>query len=88
MTLHIKRLGPKSWTGQLYERILHQQPFTMSVKGPCGTPIDYHHYRDIFLVCGGIGVTPCSSIFGSLLREHVQHFNRTNTMPQQRVYLL
>ncbi|KAK7199187.1 ferric reductase transmembrane protein [Novymonas esmeraldas] len=67
--VHIKSMGPKTWTGRLHDLVSRGETITMAVEGPCGTPMDYHHYDDIVLVGGGIGAAPCVSIFGSLLRE-------------------
>ncbi|KAG5498662.1 hypothetical protein JKF63_02948 [Porcisia hertigi] len=68
--VHVKSMGPRTWTGRLYDLVRTGQVFSMAVEGPCGTPVDYSHYDNIVLVAGGIGATPCISIFGSLLRQH------------------
>lgn len=67
--LHVKSMGPKTWTGRLYDLVSRGEEITMAVEGPCGTPVDYRHYDHIVLVAGGIGATPCVSILGSLLRQ-------------------
>ncbi|KAK7194270.1 ferric reductase transmembrane protein [Novymonas esmeraldas] len=66
--VHIKSMGPRTWTKRLYNLVRAGYAITMAVEGPCGMPVDFGHYDDIVLVAGGIGVTPCVSIFGSLLR--------------------
>nr|CAJ2477625.1 unnamed protein product [Leishmania braziliensis] len=67
--VHVKSMGPKTWTGRLYDLVSRGEEITMAVEGPCGTPVDYRHYDDIVLVAGGIGATPCVSILGSLMRQ-------------------
>ncbi|CAC9513600.1 ferric_reductase_transmembrane_protein_-_putative [Leishmania infantum] len=67
--VHVKSMGPKTWTGRLYDLVNRGEEITMAVEGPCGTPVDYRHYDNIVLVAGGIGATPCVSILGSLLRQ-------------------
>ncbi|GET90765.1 ferric reductase transmembrane protein, putative [Leishmania tarentolae] len=67
--VHVKSMGPKTWTGRLYDLVSRGEEITMAVEGPCGTPVDYRHYDRILLVAGGIGVTPCVSMLGSVLRQ-------------------
>ncbi|CAG9578384.1 putative ferric reductase [Leishmania major strain Friedlin] len=67
--VHVKSMGPKTWTGRLYDLVSRGEEITMAVEGPCGTPVVYRHYGNIVLVAGGIGATPCVSILGSLLRQ-------------------
>lgn len=67
--VHVKSMGPKTWTGRLYDLVSRGEEITMAVEGPCGTPVDYRHYGNIVLIAGGIGATPCVSILGSLLRQ-------------------
>ncbi|KPA83185.1 putative ferric reductase [Leptomonas pyrrhocoris] len=70
--LHIKSMGPLTWTGRLYDMVRSGQVFSVGVEGPCGTPVDYSRYDDIVLVAGGIGAAPCVSVYGSLLRAHMR----------------
>jgi predicted ferric reductase len=79
ITFHIKAMGAKTWTDALYRYIEERQikaallsplPLTLSVDGPYGTPIDFKAYANIILVAGGIGVTPCKSIFESLYHSY------------------
>ncbi|KAG5472381.1 hypothetical protein LSCM1_03780 [Leishmania martiniquensis] len=67
--VHVKSMGPRTWTGRLYDLVRRGEEITMAVEGPCGTPVDYHRYDRIVLIAGGVGASPCISIFGSLLRQ-------------------
>ncbi|KAG5496617.1 hypothetical protein JIQ42_03447 [Leishmania sp. Namibia] len=67
--LHVKSMGPRTWTGRLYDLVSRGEEITMAVEGPCGTPVDYRCYDSIVLIAGGVGAAPCVSIFGSLLRQ-------------------
>jgi NAD(P)H-flavin reductase len=88
ITLHIKDMGPGTWTNQLASlvaaasdsisaaspRATHATDhsniaslgLTVSLDGPCGLPIDFTQYESVILVAGGIGITPCKSIFEAL----------------------
>lgn len=65
-SFHIKEMGVGTWTRALYEAVEMRKQLTISVDGPCGAPIDYTQYTTVILVAGGIGVTPCKSVFESL----------------------
>ena len=69
--LHIKSMGPRTWTGRLHDMVRCGQVFSVGVEGPCGTPVDYSRYDDVVLVAGGIGAAPCVSVYGSLLRAYL-----------------
>ena len=46
--------------------IVEADDFTLSVDGPYGTPMNFTDFSRVVLIAGGIGVTPCVSIFNSL----------------------
>jgi len=78
IAFHIKAMGAKTWTDALYRYVEDRQlraglnlPLTLSVDGPYGTPIDFKAYANVILVAGGIGVTPCKSIFESLHHSYL-----------------
>jgi len=76
VTFHIKAMGAKTWTDALYNYCLERQtlpdkalPLTVSMDGPYGLPLDCSEFDSIVLVGGGIGLTPCKSIFETLLNS-------------------
>lgn len=44
-------------------------PLTVALDGPYGRPLDWENYDDIVLVGGGIGSTPCKSVFETVLNH-------------------
>lgn len=66
-TCHIREMGRGSWTGRLLE-LARAGPhaLTLSVDGPCGQPLRADEYKRVILVAGGIGITPCASIYAQL----------------------
>lgn len=68
-TLHIKSMGIGTWTWQLLE-LARSEPkpggITIAVDGPCGSPFEMEDFKHAILVAGGIGITPCASIFSEL----------------------
>lgn len=72
LSLHIKSMGPQTWTDDLNKlatRMSGQSQvdwLSLSVDGPYGTPLDYADFSRVVLIGGGIGVTPCASIYTSL----------------------
>lgn len=73
VTFHIKDMGPRTFTGRLYQAAQLQTPLTVSLDGPYGMPIDFSQYTKVLLVAGGIGVTPVKSIFESLRGQPVSY---------------
>lgn len=47
----------------------------VNVDGPYGLPQEFHRYKHVVLVAGGIGVTPVHSILRQLLALHVSGVN-------------
>lgn len=70
---HIKTMGPGTWTQKIYDRVAAGRAITLGVEGPYGEARVLEEYDEIFLVAGGIGVTPCASIMGTLLRYCEDH---------------
>lgn len=70
LSLHIKGMGAGSWTQRLNDLVKkHGSSFTLAVDGPHGTPIHEDLYTDLFLIAGGIGITPCAAIFAMLKQK-------------------
>eukprot|EP00488_Nonionellina_sp_1-RS-2012_P003907 TRINITY_DN856_c0_g1_i1.p1 TRINITY_DN856_c0_g1~~TRINITY_DN856_c0_g1_i1.p1 ORF type:complete len:289 (-),score=90.92 TRINITY_DN856_c0_g1_i1:103-969(-) len=44
----------------------------LHVDGPYGTPFDYDGYSRVILIAGGIGITPCHSIFSTMLSRAIE----------------
>lgn len=82
-TLHIKNMGPNTFTGKLFESVGCKK-LSMSVEGPYGPRVDLHHSASVLLVAGGIGITPMLST----LRCAVQSANAGHTMALRRLHLL
>lgn len=73
-SLHIKAMGEGTWTQQLSRRIAAtgKEGVTLLVDGPYGVPLQPYDYKKVILIAGGIGITPCASIFSFLkLNEDV-----------------
>merc|ERR1712154_182820 len=47
------------------------QDIELRVDGPYGAPFVYEGYERIILIGGGIGITPCHSIFRTLLAQSI-----------------
>ena len=73
-THHIKARGPLTWTGHLLSLAKQAElvgsfrasELVMHVEGPYGMSVNYQDYNAIFLVAGGIGITPLHSTFRCL----------------------
>ncbi len=78
---HILSQGRKSWTGQLFQLAQKKGDAIPRIYFNGGYGGYSHHlktYSRIFLVCGGLGVTPCISILQDMLLdrkswENVEH---------------
>merc|ERR1712154_309948 len=73
------------WTQLLYmlaqsveSKALGTQDVEIHVDGPYGKPFVYDGYDRIILVAGGIGVTPCHSIFSTMLSRSIRQFESTD----------
>jgi predicted ferric reductase len=74
-TMHVKSQGSGTFTGALLD-IARQSPneaveIELFVDGPIG-PTNLHMVEDydaVILVAGGVGITPCASIVGDLMRQ-------------------
>jgi NAD(P)H-flavin reductase len=55
-----------TWTQRLKRAVVNKIPLTLSVDGPCGPLHDFAHFRQILLVAGGIGITPCAALIERL----------------------
>lgn len=89
VTCHIKQApaGPSTFTGKLFQLAQNsdqdaKQPFTVNVDGPYGAWFDHTGYDIVTLVAGGIGVTPCMSIFRELLLQTLSGTIRPGTLEQ------
>ena len=73
-THHIKSRGPLSWSGQLLSLAKQAElvgafkpsELVMHVEGPYGAVVPYEDFDAIFMVAGGIGMTPLHSTFRTL----------------------
>jgi len=45
----------------------------LHVDGPYGKPFEYEGYERVILVGGGIGITPCHSIFSTMLSRSINY---------------
>jgi predicted ferric reductase len=76
-SVHIKSMGADTWTGKLYNHVRTCEKkkvpantcISLAVDGPYGHAIQFDDYERVILVCGGIGVTPCASIFAALKKR-------------------
>ena len=97
-TLHVKRMGEGSWTARLHKiaesGLGKPVPIDLWLDGPVGSSnLHLEDYDAVVLVAGGIGVTPCTSIAHSLLREgsvmaYLQGGKAATPSGQQAVSLL
>lgn len=71
-SLHVKVMGPATWTGSLLElaKASPHSSITLCVDGPCGVALDTSEYKRIVLCAGGIGITPCASMYSHIKRRH------------------
>jgi len=83
VSFHIKDMGPGSFTDRLCKLAEEGKMPTISLEGPYGTPVDFHHYETVLLVAGGIGITPCKSIM-----EHLYGVAATEFPQLRRVHLV
>jgi predicted ferric reductase len=67
-SVHIRDMGTGTWTGRLLQLVKAggSHSLTLSVDGPCGQPLRAEEFKKIVLVAGGIGITPCASIYSHL----------------------
>ncbi|KAJ8611998.1 hypothetical protein CTAYLR_004416 [Chrysophaeum taylorii] len=69
VTHHVCVRGPREWSSRLAATIVAGYPIEdLIVDGPYGSPPPLLNRRVLFLA-GGIGITPCASIFRTLLLE-------------------
>lgn len=69
-TLHIKSMGPGTWTQRLHQlAVSGHGDVNLAVDGPYGAPFVAEDYERVILVAGGIGITPCASIY-SFVKHH------------------
>jgi predicted ferric reductase len=66
-SVHIKPMGDGSWTQRLSSLVgSGSTNFSLAVDGPYGHAITYSDYKRVILIAGGIGITPCASIYKSM----------------------
>ena len=74
VTLHFKVLG--GWTRRLIELAARKDEISVLLEGPYGSLsmdlVDDKRYPFVFVVGGGIGITPCRSIARQLFHEYQQ----------------
>jgi predicted ferric reductase len=69
-SFHIKAMGEGTWTGKLLSLVANGDlNLTLAVDGPYGRPIDFADFECVVLIAGGIGITPCASLFSGLKGE-------------------
>lgn len=97
VVLYIRSSGTDTWTGRLVElgkmRLSspgyasgvgsHRGQMTISMDGPYGTPLDFSDYERVFLVAGGIGITPAKALLESFCHQH-----RAGELSLRRVHVL
>jgi len=69
ITFHIKDMGGDTFTGNLKDLSYRGIGQTMSLDGPYGSPPELINYSRVLIVAGGIGVTPCHSIFREMVLQ-------------------
>nr|CCC95045.1 putative ferric reductase [Trypanosoma congolense IL3000] len=63
-TLYVKSMGENTWTEGLLSLVKERGwRFTINVEGPCGHIFKLDDYKNIIFVAGGIGITPCASLY-------------------------
>jgi NAD(P)H-flavin reductase len=81
VSIHVKNMdlaNSRCWSNLLYELALSKTPLEdieFHIDGPYGKPFEYEDYDRVVLVAGGIGITPCHSIFATMLERAVQGLN-------------
>jgi predicted ferric reductase len=71
-TVHIKNMGPNTWTGKLHRTELGAND--VQVDGPFGElSVPLEKYSTILLAAGGIGVTPFMNIIGTACKQGRLH---------------
>ena len=66
-SIHVKPMGDGSWTQRLSSLVAAGRiNFSLAVDGCYGHAITYEDYKRVILVAGGIGITPCASIYKTL----------------------
>jgi len=71
VTLHIKASG--GWSNMLIELAKEKKEVRALIEGPYGSlsvDVEAERYQMVLLACGGIGITPCSSIAKSLIHAN------------------
>merc|ERR1712176_1097122 len=67
-------MGNAQFTNLLYALAQSSlEDIELHVDGPYGSPFVYDGYDRIVLVGGGIGITPCHSIFSTLLSRSIAY---------------
>jgi len=70
LTLCVKNMGPGTWTESICKTSPEKLAENIRVDGPYGTlMVPLGSYETVFLVAGGIGVTPMMSILGFLSKR-------------------
>eukprot|EP00741_Cyanophora_paradoxa_P017018 tig00020951_g16437.t1 len=83
LTLHVRTLGPSSWTGKLgaladaWAETLYvgraegcREPIAVRIDGPYGRPgLPLDRYRSVAFAVGGIGVTPALNALEWLVKD-------------------
>jgi len=72
---HIKDMGGDTFTGNLKDLSYRGVGQTISLDGPYGSPPDMTKYTRVLIVAGGIGVTPCHSIFREMVIQDLGDFS-------------
>eukprot|EP01084_Bolivina_argentea_P288535 495236_1 len=54
---------------------INKNEIEIHVDGPYGVPFEYDEYEQIILIAGGIGITPCHSIFSTMLSRYIYKYN-------------
>ncbi len=76
ISVHVKSMGPGSWTEKLSEMCSRREPgshCTVAVDGPYGKlSLEITNYKCLMLVAGGIGITPMLPIL-SMIRNGNQN---------------
>jgi len=94
LTFHVKNMGKTTWTARLarmyggdglsFNRMASLP--VINIDGPYGNPPDYTSQENIYLVAGGIGITPMISILKDLYQLHKQNDPKVRYI--KNIYLL
>mmetsp|Transcript_33729 Transcript_33729/g.82917 ORF Transcript_33729/g.82917 Transcript_33729/m.82917 type:complete len:772 (-) Transcript_33729:2926-5241(-) len=73
ITLHIKDMGPQTWSGSLHRAVKDGEVLRCKVEGPYGKfGVRLEDYHTVMCVAGGIGFTPMAPVLSLYLSQDPQ----------------